>query len=149
MPSELPEGHTIVAVGFNLRKTTAISYHIVFCTQNRTPVLKRDRREDLLRYIWGIIKNRRSHIYRIDGVEGPLHSSLACFPRSAWRTSQRRLRPVQHSGSKRTGCSEAFRTVALNSEPGDQEWPGEAATGGWRKRWQRSLVTNQASFQTI
>ena len=37
---------------------TAISYHVVFSTKKRTPVLKRERREDLFRYIWGIIKNR-------------------------------------------------------------------------------------------
>jgi hypothetical protein len=30
---------------------TAISYHIVFSTKNRAPVLRRDRREDLFRYI--------------------------------------------------------------------------------------------------
>jgi hypothetical protein len=34
---------------------TAISYHIVFSTKNRTPVLTRERRDDLFRYLWGII----------------------------------------------------------------------------------------------
>ena len=51
---------------------TAISYHIVFSAKNRTPVLKRERRDDLFRYIWGIIKNRRIHLYRINGVEDHL-----------------------------------------------------------------------------
>jgi len=52
---------------------TTISYHIVFPTKNRAPVLKRDRSEDLFRHIWGIMKNRHSHLYRINGVEDHLH----------------------------------------------------------------------------
>jgi len=59
---------------------TAISYHIVFSTKNRTPVLKRDRREDLFRYIWGIIKNRHGHLYRINGVEDHLHILSSLHP---------------------------------------------------------------------
>ncbi len=56
---------------------TAISYHIVFSTKKRTPALKRERREDLFRYLWGIIKNRRSHLYRINGVEDHALGSLS------------------------------------------------------------------------
>jgi REP element-mobilizing transposase RayT len=59
---------------------TAISYHIVFSTKNWTPVLRRDRREDLFRYIWGIIKNRDSHLYRINGVENHLHILSSLHP---------------------------------------------------------------------
>jgi putative transposase len=59
---------------------TAISYHIVFSTKNRTPVLKRERRGDLFRYVWGIIKNRRSHLYRINGVEDHLHILSSLHP---------------------------------------------------------------------
>ena len=59
---------------------TAISYHIVFSTKNRTPVLIRDRREDLFRYIWGIIKNRHSHLYRINGVDDHVHILSSLHP---------------------------------------------------------------------
>jgi REP-associated tyrosine transposase len=59
---------------------TAISYHIVFSTKNREPVLQRDRREDLFRYIWGIIKNRQGHLYRINGVEDHLHILSSLHP---------------------------------------------------------------------
>src|SRR6516164_3083974 len=59
---------------------TAISYHIVFSTKNRTPVLKPDRREDLFRYIWGIIKNRHGHLYRINGVEDHVHILSSLHP---------------------------------------------------------------------
>jgi hypothetical protein len=49
---------------------TAIHYHIIFSTKDCTLALKRDRREDLFRYIWGIIKNRQCHLYRINGPAG-------------------------------------------------------------------------------
>ncbi len=59
---------------------TAISYHIVFSTKNRTPVLTRERRDDLFRYMWGIIKNRHGHLYRINGVEDHLHILSSLHP---------------------------------------------------------------------
>ncbi len=59
---------------------TAISYHIVFSTKDRRPVLRRDRREDLFRYLWGIIKNRPSHLDRIKGVEDHLHILSSLYP---------------------------------------------------------------------
>ena len=36
-------------------------------------MLRQERREELFRYIWGIIKNRHGHLYRINGVEDHLH----------------------------------------------------------------------------
>ena len=47
---------------------TQIYYHIVFSTKDRVPALSADRREDLFRYIWGILKNKDCHLYRIGGV---------------------------------------------------------------------------------
>ena len=51
-----------------------------FSTKNRTPVLRRERRDDLFRYIWGIIKNRHNHLYRISGVENHLHILSSLHP---------------------------------------------------------------------
>ena len=59
---------------------TAISYHIVFSTKDRRPVLRQERRDDLFRYIWGIIKNRRGHLYRVNGVEDHLHILTSLHP---------------------------------------------------------------------
>ncbi|MBT3397165.1 MAG: hypothetical protein HN423_08300, partial [Alphaproteobacteria bacterium] len=44
---------------------TQILYHIVFATKNREPVLSKDRRADLYKYIWGIVQKRDGHVYRI------------------------------------------------------------------------------------
>jgi putative transposase len=59
---------------------TAIAYHIVFSTKNRVPVLEREGRPDLFPYIWGIIQNRRGHLYRINGVEDHLHLLTSLHP---------------------------------------------------------------------
>jgi putative transposase len=52
---------------------TAVSYHIVFSTRDRAPVLEAERRSELFRYICGIIKNRQGHLYRINGVRDHVH----------------------------------------------------------------------------
>ncbi len=52
---------------------TQILYQIVFSTKNRERTLTKDRRDELFRYIWGLMKNQRCHLYRINGVEDHLH----------------------------------------------------------------------------
>ncbi len=59
---------------------TQICYHIVFSTKDRQPVLRADRREELFRYIWGILKNRQCHLYRINGVDDHLHILTSLHP---------------------------------------------------------------------
>ena len=43
-------------------------------------MLRQERREELFRYIWGIIKNNKSHLYRINGVEDHLHILTGLHP---------------------------------------------------------------------
>lgn len=52
---------------------TQILYHIIFGTKHRTPVLKKEKRADLFKYIWGILKNKKCHLYQINGVEDHIH----------------------------------------------------------------------------
>jgi putative transposase len=59
---------------------TQIYYHIVFSTKDRMPALRPDRREDLFRYTWGILKNKDSHLYRIGGVEDHIHILTSLHP---------------------------------------------------------------------
>lgn len=59
---------------------TQVYYHIVFSTKNRAPVLDEARREELFRYIWGIIKNMNSHLYRMNGLEDHLHILTSLHP---------------------------------------------------------------------
>ena len=59
---------------------TQILYHVVFSTKNREPVLSSDRREDLFRYIWGIIKNKQGHLYRINAMLDHVHILMSLHP---------------------------------------------------------------------
>jgi REP element-mobilizing transposase RayT len=59
---------------------TQIYYHIVFSTKDRIPALAANRREDLFRYTWGILKNKESHLYRIGGVEDHIHMLTSVHP---------------------------------------------------------------------
>lgn len=52
---------------------TQILYQIVFSTKNRKKTLLKENREELYRYIWGVLKNKKCTLYRINGVEDHLH----------------------------------------------------------------------------
>jgi putative transposase len=52
---------------------TQIYYHIIYSTKNRLPILKPERREELFRYIWGILKNKHCRLYRLNGADDHLH----------------------------------------------------------------------------
>ena len=50
-----------------------IFYHIIFRTENSERVLPLKHGEELYRYIWGIVKNQKSRLYRINGMEEHIH----------------------------------------------------------------------------
>jgi REP element-mobilizing transposase RayT len=62
---------------------TQIYYHVIFSTKDRRPVLTKDRREELFRYIWGVIKNCQCHLYRLNGVEDHVHILVGLHPTQA------------------------------------------------------------------
>jgi putative transposase len=59
---------------------TQICYHIVFSTKKREAAITAQRREDLYRYIWGIIQNHQCHLYRIGGTADHLHILTTLHP---------------------------------------------------------------------
>ena len=52
---------------------TQILYQIVFGTKNRNPTLSKENRDELFKYISGLLENKKCHLYRIGGVEDHLH----------------------------------------------------------------------------
>jgi len=48
-------------------------YHVVFRTKDSLPTIRQDHVNDLYAYITGIIKHKKCHLYRINGVENHLH----------------------------------------------------------------------------
>ena len=62
---------------------TQILYHLVFSTKHRAPVLDKPRRDDLYRFIWGMLRERQSHLHRIGGVEDHVHILTSLHPTMA------------------------------------------------------------------
>jgi REP element-mobilizing transposase RayT len=52
---------------------TQILYQIVFGTKKHENTLTNPNRQELFKYISGIIKNKNCHLYTINGVEDHLH----------------------------------------------------------------------------
>ena len=50
-----------------------IFYQIVFGTKHRQPTISIEHDEELYKYIWGIIKNKKCKLYRINGIEDHIH----------------------------------------------------------------------------
>ena len=59
---------------------TQILYHIIFSTKDRKRVLLDDNREQLYKYIWGVLNKKNCHLYRINGVEDHIHICTHLHP---------------------------------------------------------------------
>jgi len=59
---------------------TQILYQLVFSTKDRKKTLSAEKRTDLYKYIWGILKNKKCHTYRINGIENHLHIIFTLHP---------------------------------------------------------------------
>ena len=52
---------------------TQILYHIVLRTKRSEPSISQENVSSLYKYIWGIIKNKKGKLYRINGIEDHIH----------------------------------------------------------------------------
>ena len=52
---------------------TQILYHIVLRTKRSEPTIAQENVSSLYKYIWGIIKNKKGKLYRINGIEDHVH----------------------------------------------------------------------------
>jgi len=52
---------------------TQILYQIVFTTKNHEKTLAEENLQELFKYIWGILKNKKCHLYRIGGISDHIH----------------------------------------------------------------------------
>ncbi len=50
-----------------------IFYQIVFGTKHRRPTINNEFEKELYKYIYGIIKNKKCKLYRINGIEDHIH----------------------------------------------------------------------------
>jgi len=87
---------------------TQIYYHLVFSTKDRERTLLTDRREDLFRYTWGILKNKECHLYRISGVEDHVHVLTAIHPTIALADLVRDIKTATAGWIKKKGVFPEF-----------------------------------------
>lgn len=59
---------------------TQILYQIVFSTKMREAVMSKENRPQLFQYMWGVIKNNKCHLYRLNGVEDHIHILMDLHP---------------------------------------------------------------------
>jgi len=52
---------------------TQILYQLVFTTKDRKNTMIDEDQERLYRFIWGLLKNKNCHLYRINGTENHIH----------------------------------------------------------------------------
>ena len=55
-------------------------YHIVFGTKLREPALVGPKRRELFKFMWGFVKNKRCHLYRLNGGEDHVHVLTSIHP---------------------------------------------------------------------
>lgn len=70
----------------NMSTYTQILYQIVFSTKNREKTLTKENRPDLYKDIWGVLKNKKCHLYQIGGIEDHLHIITSIHPSIALAT---------------------------------------------------------------
>lgn len=79
-----------------------ILYHIVFCTYNRDNTIPIDQQEALYKYIWGIIKNRKGVLYRVNGMENHIHILSDLHPAIALADLIKEIKTASNSWMKET-----------------------------------------------
>jgi len=78
-------------------------YHIVFRTKNSMPSVNPEHADQLFSYITGIIKNKNSHLYCINGTENHLHILTDLHPSFALSDFMRELKVSTSVWMKESG----------------------------------------------
>ena len=83
-------------------------YHLVFRTKNSIPSIARDHAEQLFSYISGIIRNKNSHLYIVNGTENHLHILTDLHPSMALADFMRELKASTSKWVKEKGIFPLF-----------------------------------------
>ena len=94
---------------------TRLLYHIVFRTRDSIPAMVPEHEETLYTYIWGVVKNKKSILYRIGGMPDHLHLLIDLHP--------------SHS------LSDFMRDLKVSSNKWLQENPHFPAFCGWAESY--------------
>jgi REP element-mobilizing transposase RayT len=84
-------------------------YHIVIRTWDSQPTINQENAKHLFTYITGIIKNKNSHLYRINGIENHLHILTDIHPSLAPADFVREIKASSSKWMKESGLFPSFR----------------------------------------
>ena len=85
-----------------------IYYHLVFGTKHREPTLALACHEDLYRFIWGVVKNRQAHLYRINGTEDHIHIFTDLHPSLALADLVKEIKVASSNWMRESGLFPRF-----------------------------------------
>ena len=87
----------------------SLRYHLVFSTRGRLPLIKPNIREELYRYIGGIIRKYQGLLLEIGGIEDHVHILASFRPRIAVSEMLKHLKGSSSSWlNKRRLCDQTF-----------------------------------------
>ena len=86
-----------------------ILYHIVFRTEHSERTLPLEHIEELCRYIWGIIKNQNTHLYRINAMEEHVHMLTDLHPTVALAEFMQKIKTASSLWLKKNPNFPCFR----------------------------------------
>jgi REP element-mobilizing transposase RayT len=89
-----------------------ILYHLVFCTYNRKNTIPTEHQEALYQYIWGIIKQRKGVLYRINGMENHIHILSDLHPTIALSDFVKEIKTASNRWMKESGFYPKFDSWA-------------------------------------
>ena len=73
-------------------------YHIVFRTKDGQDTIVEEHEKELYVYLYGIVKNKKSHLYRIGGMPNHIHMLVDLHPTIALSDFMKESRKSQASG---------------------------------------------------
>jgi putative transposase len=89
---------------------TQIYYHLVFSTKGRERVLIEEHRKEFFRYTWGIVRNKDSHLYRINAVEDHVHILTSLHPSVAFADFVKDIKVATSVWIKEKGLFPGFQS---------------------------------------
>src|SRR5438874_7243522 len=84
-------------------------YQIVFSTKHRHPIMIKSGRDELFKYMTGIIRNNKCNLYQINGVEDHLHIVTHIHPTIALATFVKDVKVASSIFIKQRGLFPGFK----------------------------------------
>ena len=88
---------------------TRIIYHLVFRTKYSVKAIPLEQAPELYRYIWGILKNKKCFLYRINGMEDHVHILLEVHPSVALSDLVKSIKVASSKWMKESGLFPDFQ----------------------------------------